>query len=133
MGLTVTDFDTNKVNEADATTEQNDHLKHKSGEDIVGAMVDKQSSSSFSSEPIFEVGNEDIKGYMNYKIYDQHTGHVISQQPDDDQLDIQSEGGQTVENYTIQESGKHYASGKTYYLGFKTVAVPVKDDSNSSS
>ena len=88
------------------------------GTDINGTLVDWQKQAQYHTEPIFEVDNTEIKAYENYKIADQYTGHAIRSEPT---FDL----GNNATAYTIEESGEHYMSGKTYYLGSKTVMVPV--------
>ena len=83
-----------------------------------GLLVDYSQSGVFHTEPLYIVGNEKMYGYENYKQYDQYTGHGLNQQPS-----FASNG------YVVEENGKKMTSGKTYYLGFQTLMVPVTTSS----
>ena len=79
-------------------------------------VVDSSIQGVFQTEPLFSVGDESIKGILNFKMYDQYSGHVVNGDYNE------TPGGTT---YTIQETGKLYQSGKVYYLGFSTIALPT--------
>jgi hypothetical protein len=79
-------------------------------------VIDSSIQGVFQTEPLYAVGDESIKGILNFKMYDQYSGHVVNNDYDP------NVSGTT---YTIQESGKVYQSGKVYYLGFKTIALPA--------
>jgi len=97
--------------------------KLKGGDNV---MVDHTVQSSFSNEPIFGVGNEQLQGYMSYKVYDVYSGHVINNSEVKDKILPPDVSGKTT--YTLEQSGKRYASGKTYYLGYASIAVPKYDN-----
>lgn len=84
---------------------------------VNGALLDYSVSGQFHTEPIYEIGNEQIVAYENYKQADQYTGHAVRANPSFD-----LEGAK--EYYVLEENGAHYASGKTYYLGYETILVP---------
>jgi len=91
-----------------------------------GVMVDHTVQSSFSNEPIFGVGNEQLQGYMSYKVYDVYSGHVINNSDVENRI-LANNVSTTQSTYTLEKSGKRFASGKTYYLGYASIAVPKYD------
>ena len=78
-----------------------------------GAITDHTVQGVFQTEPIYSVTKEAVQGVMNFKIYDQMSGHMVNNTPTHS-----GDGNIKI----IQESGKAYQSGKTYYLGFVTAA-----------
>ena len=84
-----------------------------------GVLLDYTVSSQWHVEPIFGIDDESVKAYENYKQADQYTGHSIRSNPD-----FSRDIGQS-KYYVIEEDGKRFASGKTYYLGYETLLVPV--------
>jgi len=82
-------------------------------------LVDYAVNEIFHTEPLFLVGEEQIYGYENYKQYDQYQGHGLKEIPQ-----FMGDLQDVTEYYMIEEDGKRYASGKTYYLGFQVIAVP---------
>jgi len=82
-----------------------------------GAITDHTVQGVFQTEPIYSVTKESVQGVMNFKIYDQMSGHMVNNTPK-----YSSSGSGSGNIKVIQESGKAYQSGKTYYLGFVTAA-----------
>ena len=104
---------------------QNDEIKHSSSfknDNKSELLVDYSKSASYHTEPLFVVNNEQIYGYENYKTMDQVQGHGIRQNPQflDDT--------QNKEYYLVEEKGKKYSSGKTYYLGYQVAMIPTYHD-----
>jgi len=89
---------------------------------VDGAIIDQTVQGVFNTEPIFEVNNVDVRGFQNFKMYDQYSGHVINTQGDNA---LPTEASSSNEVYEIEANGKQYISGKTYYLGYKVLAVPT--------
>ena len=130
MAVDVTDFTTTPASDGDKVVYP-DGTKT-----INGTLLDYSVSGQYHTEPIYEIGNEQVKAYENYKQADQYTGHAVRQNPD-----FSNVGGNNISNlaftpcsgnggntgkcyYVIEENGAHYASGKTYYLGYETLLVP---------
>ena len=100
------------------------------------ALVDYTVQGVYHTEPLFIVGNTDIQGFENYKQYDQYSGHAIKAEEPAlyDSSSQTTQSGVTIKQYKIEEKGKRYMSGKTYYLGFEVIIVAkVKDNSNNNS
>ena len=99
----------------------NDMIKHSSDfvPDSTELLVDYSKSASYHTEPLFVVGNEQIYGYENYKQMDQVQGHGIRQNPQ-----FADDIKQNQEYYLVEEQGKKYSSGKTYYLGYQVAMIP---------
>ena len=99
----------------------NDMIKHSSDfvPDSTELLVDYSKSASYHTEPLFIIGNEQIYGYENYKQMDQVQGHGIRQNP---QFEDDTKNG---EYYLVEEQGKKYSSGKTYYLGYQVAMIPT--------
>ncbi len=116
MSLLIQDF----VKEP-TINDNEEKIVSKDGKGANGALVDWSVSQQYHTEPIYSVDKVEVQGYENYKIADQYTGHAIKDEPGvENHL-----GQQSGTTYTIEDSGKMYKSGKTYYLGYKTVLVPV--------
>ena len=99
------------------------------------ALVDYNVQGVYHTEPLFIVGNENIQGFENYKQYDQYSGHAIkSSTPKlyDDSSNSDNNSGYTINQYKVEEKGKRFMSGKTYYLGYEVIIV-AKVKSNSSN
>lgn len=94
-------------------------------------LVDYNKSEVYHTEPLFIVGNKSLYGYENYKQYDQYSGHSLNNQPNFKIQDSTSTSNDPDKKdyYVVEENGKRLSSGKTYYLGYQTVMVPVKKES----
>ena len=94
-------------------------------------LVDYNKSEVYHTEPLFIVGNKSLYGYENYKQYDQYSGHSLNNQPNFKINDNTSTSGNSDQKnyYVVEENGKRLSSGKTYYLGYQTVMVPVTKES----
>ena len=114
MALNAEQFTVAPQSEEDAIVKAQD-----SQVDSGDMLVDYSKSAAYHTEPLFLIGKEQMYGYENYKQYDQVQGHGIRTNP---QFQDDTQGKET---YLVEESGKRYASGKTYYLGFQTIMIPV--------
>jgi hypothetical protein len=114
MSLTASNFTSEPATTNSAKLKQNK-----------GAVVDYTVQGVFTTEPLYSVKEESVRGVLNYKMYDQYSGHMVNNTPSYD--------GSANDEYVIQESGKVYQSGKTYYLGYCTVAKITYSSSGSGS
>lgn len=89
---------------------------------VNGAIIDQTVQGVFNTEPIFEVNNVKVRGFQNFKMYDQYSGHVINAEGENA---LPTGVSDESEVYEIETNGKQYISGKTYYLGYKVLAVPT--------
>ena len=94
-------------------------------------LVDYNKSEVYHTEPLFIIGNKSLYGYENYKQYDQYSGHSLNNQPNFKITDPTntSNDPDKKDYYVVEENGKRLSSGKTYYLGYQTVMVPIKKES----
>jgi len=106
-----------------------DHIVTHDGQQLPSdgsLLTDYSCSAMYHAEPIFAVGDENIQGYENYKYADQYSGHAFkSSEP---ALTDSANG----ESYVVEEEGKSYQSGKTYFLGWKTIIVPYYNDTSNN-
>ena len=133
MSLNAEDFIQN------VTIEHADKLK-KFGDGNLDFFLDYTVQANFHNEPIFAVNQEDIKAYLNYKVYDVYTGHKINDVPKhvegavDSSSNSSSSSSTNSQNqiYLLEEEGKQYMSGKTYYSGYISEAKPKYQNNNNN-